>query len=43
MSNINGLLFTGGESGFNITENSPGYTYNKFTDAASYLILEALK
>ena len=38
LERIDGLLFTGGDSDIYLNVSSPGYTYNKLTDAASYLV-----
>jgi gamma-glutamyl hydrolase len=39
---VNGILFTGGDTELYLNNSSPGYTYNKFVDTASFIFMKAL-
>jgi gamma-glutamyl hydrolase len=38
LSKVNGVLFTGGDVDLYLNNTSPGYTFNKFTDTAAFIL-----
>ncbi|CAD8181939.1 unnamed protein product [Paramecium octaurelia] len=43
LSQINGVLFTGGDADLYLNNTQPGFTFNKFTDTASFIFQKVIQ
>lgn len=41
VQHLDGLVFTGGDTKIYVNDTQPGYNFNKYTDAANYLMTKA--